>query len=156
MNTMTNKLHRHGITGCLAIAAITLPCLSWAAGVQLVTEEEARLPRAPISASRSAFFPGPELIIVSPKQGETVKSPFRIKVEYRAKGGEAVAPESLEVQYMVAPAQNISSRVSEFSTEKSLEIKEANAPAGEHQFVLYVADTKGRRSRAILNLTVAK
>ena len=57
---------------------------------------------------------------------------------------------------MFAPTQKISSRVSEFSTEKSLGIKEANAPAGEHQFVLYVADTKGRRSRAILNLTVAK
>lgn len=156
MKNTSNNARRHTIKAGLAIAAITLPCLSWAAGIQLISEDEARLPRAPISTSRSAFFPGPELVIISPKQGETVKSPFRIKVEYRAKGGETVDPNSLEVQYMVSPTLNISSRVSEFSTEKALEIKEANAPAGEHQFVLYVADIKGRRSRAILNLTVAK
>jgi len=140
----------------MAVVAACIPILSLAGPTQLITEEEARLPKAPISASRSAFFPGPEINIIYPKPGQAVQNPFRIKLEYRAKGGARVNPESIEMEYMVSPSQDISSRVVQFSTDQALEIRDAVAPPGEHQFVVYVADSKGHRSRAILNLNVLK
>lgn len=156
MKAQRSRRTSHPLKILIAVVSTCISALSFAGPTQLITEEEARLPRAPISASRSAFFPGPEINIIYPKPGEAVKNPFRIKLEYRAKGGARVNPESIEMQYMVSPSQDISSRVVQFSTDQALEIRDAITPPGEHQFVVYVADSKGHRSRAILNLNVLK
>ena len=111
----------------------------------LITDEEARLPRAPMG-DRRAFFRGPEVHVLSPRPDEAVKGPFELKVRFVPLGGAKLDPDSLEVKYMVEPNKDITSRVKRFLKGDVLEIPDAVIPPGKHQIVVRVLDTSGRAS----------
>lgn len=122
----------------------------------LVTEEEARLPRAPISEQR-AFFRGPEIQVISPRSDESIKGEFTFKVRFTALGGAKLNPDSLEVRYMVEPQKNITARVKKFLQGDVLEVPDAVIPPGQHQVVVRILDSSGRASAPkLINLDIQK
>lgn len=136
-------------------ALLGVACAAFSATI-LVTEEEAKLPRAPMG-ERRGFFRGPEVQILSPHAGEVTKGPFVLKVRFTALGGARIDPDSLEVKYMVEPNKNITSRVKKFLQGDILEIPDAVIPPGQHQLVVRVFDSSGHASAPRqINLDIPK
>lgn len=147
---------RHVVTaiGCLALAVgLSVP---GHARTPLVTEAEAQLPPpAANELSRRAVTRGPTIRALSPDTDVTpvrANEPFRLAMEFVARGGARIDPASIRVTYLRASPVNITSRLQSFSTANGIQVQDAVLPAGEHTLRVDVSDDQGRTSTTLLSI----
>jgi hypothetical protein len=140
------------LIGAAMLAAWTamaaMPVL--AAPLDLITEDEARLPSAYGETKRAGLTRGPSISINSPA-GVTRKDALDLKVDFKARGGAAIDPKSVKLTYMKSPAVSLTERVKPFVTADGIVMEKARVPAGEHQLKLEVTDSEGRVSSKLIN-----
>ena len=121
--------------------------------VALVTEEEAALP-----VSKGFIFEtdaGPEIMIVSPKEGEALVVPFRMEIDFLP-GADNSPPDmgTLKVYYRRGEMIDITDRFAAHLEDNSIVINKATMPVGEHVLVIEISDGEGNRTVKSLKLIV--
>lgn len=124
-----------------------------AAPLILITKEEAALPSTTLTARSGVTLP-PTIEVLSPKAGEPVKSPFRLRIAFRAHGDAKIDPGSVNLVYSRQPPVNLTERVKPFLTASRLDIQEVVVPPGQHEILISVSDDQLHDGVRKLALTV--
>jgi hypothetical protein len=108
-------------------------------------------------ASPAAADEKPEIIVVTPKDGEMVKSPVDLDIRFVPSADASIDPASLKVE-VEKPLMNIdiTEKVAPFVTEEGIMAEGAPLPSGEHTIKLSVADDKGRATSTTTSITVTR
>jgi hypothetical protein len=115
-----------------------------AGAVELVTAQEAAYPDDPYGETRGSPTAGPQVDIVSPAVTALIKSPFQLKVRFRAHGGASVDTESVAITYRKVPAVDLTQRIKPFIAGDTIDLRDAELPPGAHAFRIDVRDSRGR------------
>jgi len=135
---------------------VTFAVTGTAAAVDLITEEEARLPATPKMATRGGITRGPSIKVVSPNPDGQVKAPFTMKVEFQPHGGSKIDANSVKVTYLRKPAVDLTPRLKTAISESGINLGDANVPAGAHDIKIDVTDAEGRTKSETVSFTVVK
>jgi hypothetical protein len=130
-----------------------------ARAIQLVTEQEATLPASTAHPLELRGSPTrrPNVTVVSPPPNAgLIRSPFELKLRFRAFGGAMINPESVVVTYLKQPAIDITQRITPFITAEGIDVSQANVPPGLHQFWIELKDDEGRVGGGEFSFQVAK
>ena len=139
----------------LAVSAALMGAGS-AAAIDLITEDEARLPAIPKMATRGGITRGPGIKVVSPNQDGQVKAPFAMKVEFQPHGGSKIDAGSVKITYLKKPAVDLTPRLKAAISESGINLGDANVPAGAHDIRIDVTDAEGRTKSETVSFTVIK
>lgn len=134
---------------------VLLAFVAAAGAIQLVTEEEAARPDDP-SEWRGGPTPGPEIVVVSPALSGLIKSPFHLKIKFKAYGRTAIDRNSIAITYRKIPAIDVTQRIKAFILGDGIDIPDAELPAGTHPFRIRVKDDRGRSGTLFFKIGVAK
>jgi hypothetical protein len=119
-------------------------CIPVARALPLVTEQEAAYPDDPYGENRGSPTPGPTVEIVSPALSGLIRSPFHLRIRFKAYAGAAIDRDSITVTYRKVPAIDITQRIGGFIRNDSIDLVDAELPVGTHPFRIDVRDTRGR------------
>lgn len=139
----------------LAVSAALMGAGS-AAAIDLITEDEARLPALPKMATRGGITRGPGIKVVSPSPDGQVKAPFAMKVEFQPHGGSKIDAGSIKITYLKKPAVDLTPRLKAAISESGINLGDANVPAGAHDIRIDVTDAEGRTKSETVSFTVIK
>jgi len=126
--------------GCVAAGLM----ISGAAqAVQLITEEEARLPppKGAVAMDKRGILRGPKVEYVS--TGETVHSPLHLQLKFQSFGGATIDLDSVRIIYLRAPNVDLTPRVRPFVRSTGVDIPDAELPPGEYTVRVDVKDSEG-------------
>lgn len=146
----------HRKVAVLATALAGFCAFASAHAVQLITEEEARLPAAPKIATRGGITRGPSISVVSPDPRSQIRPPFAMTVQFRAHGGSAIDPTSVKVTYLKKPAVDLTSRLKPAISASGIAMEGIDVPAGTHDIRIDVTDADGRTKSEIVTFTAVK
>jgi hypothetical protein len=137
-------------------AFVTLLCCVLAAPLQaqtlqLITDDEARLPVMAVKPPSRAITRGPAVKLGSP---DAVTVGFPLKVACEPRGGSKIDPASVRVEYLKGPGIDLTERVKAGIRPEGIEIASAAAPAGPHPIRVSVRDSEGRVGTAEFTLLV--
>ena len=124
--------------------------------VELITDDEAKLPAAPKMGTRGGITRGPSIKMVSPHPDGQVKAPFAMKVDFQPHGGSKIDASSVKVTYLKKPAVDLTPRLKAAISESGISLADANVPAGTHDIKIDVTDADGRTKSEIVSFTVVK
>ncbi len=145
------------ITRAALCASFLVAHMTAASAVQLVTEQEAGYPDDPYGTTRGSPTAGPEVEVVSPSVAGLIKSPFNLKVRFRAHGGAEVDRDSVAITYRKVPAIDVTQRIAPFIRANGIDMQDAELPPGKHSFRIDIKDTRGRWAAPFFfNIGVAK
>jgi len=139
----------------LAVSAALMGAGS-AAAIDLITDDEARLPAIPKMATRGGITRGPGIKVVSPSPDGQVKAPFAMKVEFQPHGGSKIDAGSIKITYLKKPAVDLTPRLKAAISESGINLGDANVPAGAHDIRIDVTDAEGRTKSETVSFTVIK
>ena len=154
MSTQILRGLRYALAGCVLGAGLAVN--SFAAAVDLISEDEAKLPAAAKLLTRGGVTRGPSIKIVSPNPEEQVKSPFAMKVEFQPHGGAKIDASSVKVTYLKKPAVDLTPRLKAAISETGITLADAQVPAGSHDLKIDVTDADGRTKSQTVSFTVVK
>ena len=138
-------------------AGLVLASVVTARAVQLVSEQEAAYPDDPYQRSRGSPTPGPQIELVSPALTGLVKSPFHLKIRFKAHGGAVIDRDSIAITYKKIPPIDVTQRIDPFIHAEDIDVPEAELPPGTHPFQIVVKDSRGRWSAPLFfKIGVAK
>ena len=134
----------------------TLVLLLWSFGVsaqsvQLIKDDEAKLPAQTVKSMTRAITRGPGIKLLSP---ETVTAPFPFKVMFEPRGQAKIDKASIKVEYLRGAGIDLTDRLKADIKEAGIETHAALAPAGEHMIRVSATDTEGRQGTTEFKLTV--
>jgi acetyl esterase/lipase len=160
-NSLPARRARHAASAGAAIVCLVsvLVAARSAFAFELITPAEAALPAAPIPTFELRGSPtrGPHITVVSPPPGAgLMHSPIELKLRYRAFGGASINPETVVITYLKNPSIDITQRLKPFITAAGIDVKNADVPAGRHQFWIELKDNDGRVSGTEFSFQVAK
>lgn len=121
----------------------------------LITDNEAHLPPAPAIVQTRGITCGPGIALVSPTGGQSIKSPFDLKINFEERGGVKIDPASVTVTYLRAPVVDLTARLRTVVSASGIVLNQAEVPPGDHQISIRVKDAEGRESHTIIDLKVA-
>lgn len=127
-----------------------------ASAVELITDDEARLPAAPKMGTRGGITRGPGIKVVSPNPDAQIKAPFAMKVDFQPHGGSKIDASSVKVTYLKKPAVDLTPRLKSGISESGISLADASVPAGTHDIKIDVTDADGRTKTEIVSFTVVK
>jgi hypothetical protein len=139
--------------GLLAAATIAAPPKA-AAGVILITAEEAKLPAPTKIASSRAITRGPRIEVSDLDEGK-LHSPLHFKLRFRAFGGSTIDLGSVEVIYLRGSNIDLTPRMRPFVQPTGIDIPDAEVPDGEHAIRVELKDSEGRPASVNFVLAVA-
>ncbi len=125
-----------------------------AAGVVLITPEEAKLPAPTQLASSRAITRGPRIDVSDLDDGK-LRSPLHFKLKFRAFAGSSIDLDSLSVTYLRGPNIDLTQRVKPFARPTGIDIPDAEVPPGEHAIRVDLKDSEGRTATVSFLLAVA-
>lgn len=140
----------------ITAAGILFAAAGSAGAIDLITDEEARLPATPKMATRGGITRGPSIKVVSPNPDGQVKAPFTMKVEFQPHGGSKIDANSVKVTYLRKPAVDLTPRLKTAISESGINLGDANVPAGAHDIKIDVTDAEGRTKSETVSFTVVK
>ena len=149
-------MHRTNFFRTCALAACAFAFAGTAYGLDLITEEEAKLPTAPRILSRGGITRGPSIKVVSPDPNGQVKAPFAMKVSFQAHGGAKIDPASVKLTYLKKPAVDLTPRAKSGISEAGITLDAVNVPAGTHDIKIDVTDADGRTKSEVVSFTAVK
>jgi hypothetical protein len=82
------------------------------------------------------------------------RQPFWLRVEFAARGGSRIVPESITVTLIRAANIDLTPRLRPFLTASALDMPEALAPRGNYALRVEVTDDQARVSTALLQINV--
>ncbi|MBN1880981.1 MAG: hypothetical protein JW885_02300 [Deltaproteobacteria bacterium] len=123
--------------------------------VLLVTAEEAAQPS--IRAAGEEKNDGPVISIHSPENDATLSGTFRLYIEVEKKeDGADVLMDSLKVRYLKVVPIDITDRVRDYISGTSLDVPNAEFPAGNHRTEIYIEDAEGYASSKVFHVEVVE
>jgi hypothetical protein len=125
-----------------------------AAAFDLITTEEARLPKKPFTLESAGIGRGPSIEIHAPKSDVYTPSPFEVKINFKAFNGATIDPNSIEILYWTDRRRNLTARLMAFFKDNTISISEARAPRGQHQIQVSVTDSNGFGRKLIYDFQV--
>jgi hypothetical protein len=131
-------------------AAMLMGPLAAAAQVRLITDEEARAPSQPAPTTR-AITRGPGVRLLTPT--EVPARSFALKLAFEPRGGTAIDPQSLRVEYLKQPPVDLTPRVRAGLQGLAIELPQVTVPAGHHPLRVSIRDAEGREGSALIHLT---
>ena len=138
------------------VAAAALFACNAAYAIDLITEDEAKLPAAPRIASRGGITRGPSIKVVSPDPSAAVKPPFNMNVHFQPHGGVKIDAASVKVTYLKKPAVDLTPRVKSGISESGITLDTVNVPPGTHDIKIDVTDADGRTKSEVVSFTAVK
>jgi hypothetical protein len=131
---------------CVALAALGSGAAR--AGMQLITEQEAKLPppKGAVAADRRGILRGPKIDFISP--GDPVHSPVHLQLKFESFGGAKIDPDSIKVTYLRTPNVDLTPRIKQFLMPAGIDIPDTELPPGEHMVRVDIRDTDGRPAPA--------
>jgi hypothetical protein len=148
--------------GLIFVLLNTFVSAAFADGIRLVTDDELAREREYASridtqfVARSVSVPGAPVIEVrNPKLDDTLRTPFQIRISFKAREGAEVVPSTFKVFYGYLKL-DITDRVVQKVTvaKEGLIVEEANIPAGSHKLLLQVRDSMDRVGEMTLSFKV--
>jgi hypothetical protein len=140
-----------------AIAVMLLLASASVDAAPLIFDSEARLPSSEPPPRFRAISRGPGIKVESPRHdGETVKSPFDLKLAFKPHGGAKIDPGKVKIIYLNNPDVNLADRVKPYISENGINFVNAEAPVGKHVIQFVLEDTDGRQSSKVIDLNVVK
>lgn len=136
------------------ILSLLLMVACQARAVVLITDNEAHLPPAAVVQTRG-ITRGPGIALVSPASGQSIKSPFDLKINFEERGGVKIDPASVSVTYLRAPVVDLTSRLRPVVSANGIVLNQAEVPPGNHQISIRIKDAEGRESHTVIDLKVA-
>jgi hypothetical protein len=136
--------------------AASLTLCATASAIELITDDEAKLPAAPKMGKRGGITRGPGIKVVSPNPDAQIKAPFAMKVDFQPHGGSKIDASSVKVTYLKKPAVDLTPRLKSAISESGISLADANVPAGTHNIEIDVTDADGRTKTEIVSFTVVK
>jgi hypothetical protein len=134
-----------------AVALVLASATLHAQTIQLIKEDEAKLPATAAKPPSRAITRGPAVKLVSP---EAVSGSFGFKVAFEPRGGSKIDPSSVKVEYLKGSGVDLTERVKGAIKPEGIEIGSAAAPSGQHPIRVTVRDSEGRLGTAEFSLTV--
>lgn len=141
--------------GLLTAFMVTAHPFDAAAGVVLITPDEAQLPTPKGVFAPRAITRGPHIELSDSDSGE-LRSPLRLQLKFKGFGGASINLDSLHVTYLKQPNVDLTSRVRPYVQPAGIEIPDAEAPPGQHFVRVEIQDSEGRRTVTTFLLNVAK
>ena len=123
--------------------------------LQLITEDEARLPPAADSAEQTgtrAITRSPGISLASAEL--VVRDGFPLRILFEPRGGIGIDPESVRIVYLKSPQVDLTARLKGQIGPEGIEVPAASAPPGEHALQVSVRDKNGRQAVKKINLVV--
>ncbi|MEY2886601.1 MAG: hypothetical protein RIQ84_1638 [Pseudomonadota bacterium] len=141
----------------LGAVSISLGLSGLANAKPLITAKEAQLPAPTGELKTRGISRGPAIKVVSPDVGSgQINSPFDLKVQFEARGGNKIDPKSVKVTYLKSPNVDLTDRLKPTISESGINFEKAEVPEGEHAVRITVKDMEGRESHSIINLVIKK
>jgi hypothetical protein len=142
-------------TMLLGYIAVALVISGGACAMQLITEQEAKLPppKGAIAADRRGILRGPKIEFLSP--GDTTQSPLHLKLKFEAFGGAKIDPESVKMTFLRTPNVDLTPRIKPFVQPSGLDMPDTEVPPGEYMVRVDVKDSDGRPGSTSFILKVA-
>ena len=136
------------------LCLLLLATRSEAQVLQLITEDEARLPIAQEAKEQvtRAITRGPGISLAS--ADIVTREGFLLHIVFEPRGGVAIDPESVRILYLKSPAVDLTERLKGQIQADGIEVPAATAPPGEHPLQVTVRDTNGRQSAKKFKLVV--
>jgi hypothetical protein len=134
----------------------SLCCHGMAQAAPLITSKEASLPPAAGVLATRGISRGPAIKLVSPAADTPVKSPFDLKLNFEARGGEKIDPASVRVVYMKSPFVDLTPRLESAITPTGIDFQKAEVPPGQHAIRVTVKDSAGRETNSVMTIVVDK
>jgi hypothetical protein len=126
-----------------------------AGAMELITQEEARLPDG-MSRSRGLTL-GPLIILVSPPAtAGMIKSPLNLKIKFESRGGVKVDEDSVVLTYQKNPPIDLTQRSRSFISIQGINIENATVPIGTHSIRVDVKDVQGRPNFLEFGFTITR
>ena len=122
----------------------------------LITSQEASLPPAAGVLATRGISRGPAIKVVSPEPDAPVKSPFSLKLNFEARGGEKIDPNSIKVVYLKSPFVDLTPRLQSAITPAGIDFDKAEVPPGQHHIRITVKDSQGRETHSMMTIVVAQ
>ena len=119
--------------------------------LQLIKDDEAKLPAAAAKPASRAITRGPGVKLVSP---DSVSGQFPFKIAFEPRGESKIDAASIKVEYLKGSGIDLTERLKPGIRPAGIEIPAAAAPAGEHPIRVTVRDSEGRQGSAEFKLTV--
>ena len=145
MNVRTKACSKRDWLVALALLLLVVVTLHTApaAAFELITSEEARLPKEPFTLESGGVGRGPSIEIRGPKKGVYNPSPFELQIYFKAFGGATIDPNSIEILYWTARRRDLTSRLMPFYKDNAISLSGATAPRGQHEIQVSVTDSNG-------------
>jgi hypothetical protein len=98
---------------------------------------------------------GPEIIVLSPHDGDTVTAPFELEVRFVAPPDADIDTESLKVKVQkLLWGVDVTKQVKRFTSAEGIHITDADFPKGHHTVTLQIADERGRLTSKTVTMDV--
>lgn len=122
----------------------------------LITLKEASLPEASGTLSTRGIARGPGVKLVSPDSGQTISSPFDLKLAFQARGDGKIDSDSVKIYYLKANPVDLTDRLKKGISKEGLEFLKAEVPPGKHTLRVTVKDIEGHETNSLITLLVEK
>jgi len=139
--------------GLFAAAKVATSVSEAAAGVILITPEEAQLPAPKQMASLRSITRGPRIDVSDIDDGK-LHSPLHFKLKFRAFGGSTIDLDTLIVTYLRGPNIDLTERIRPYIQPAGIDIPDAEVPPGEHAIRIELKDSEGRAATTHFLLAV--
>lgn len=124
--------------------------------LELITEDEAKLPAAPEEEpSVELRTAGPRIVIRSPIDGGDYESSVDVDVEFApGPSGFSVKEDTLRVTYLKIVPIDLTDKVRPYFQNDRLHVEGVKVPTGRHRLRMTIADVGGYSSMATLSFSV--
>jgi hypothetical protein len=148
----TNRLLAIAVAFGLALGAAHA-----ASAFQLITNDEAKLPTAPVvQIATRGLTRGPTVDQVAPAPDATVPNgELELDVTFAPHNGATIDPSKVRVIYLKQPEIDLTQRLKAYITAKGIDAKDATIPPGTHMIRIEVTDSNGRSTSQIMKIQVA-
>lgn len=117
----------------------------------LITDEEGKLPLAPLAPKQRGISRGPSIKLDVPDSVPAHK-PFYFKVEFEPHGRATIDPAKVRLTYLKMPDVDLTARIRPFTSAHGIDFPAAEVPPGQHPVRIEVEDSNGRTSQATIML----
>jgi hypothetical protein len=98
---------------------------------------------------------GPQIIVLSPQEGETVTAPFDLDVRFLPSPDADIATDTLKVQVKKTLwGVDVTDRVKPFANAAGIYMSHADFPKGHHTVTLQIGDERGRLTSKTVTMDV--
>jgi hypothetical protein len=147
---------RFVLTGAAILAALVTAMPVRTLAVELITEEEAKLPpqKGAVPNSGRGITRGPKIVVPN-EESAAYLSPIRLQIKFQAFGGSSIDLSALKVTYLKSPVVDLTSRIKPFVLPTGIDMPDALLPPGEHLVRIDIKDSDGRQASVSFLLKIA-